>query len=83
MGKNDYPQVFLEECKYIVKENKLTRHITKDLEFFPDESNKSDQEYNANSSFNTNFYNTKSESLNNLLGTKCSCNMCYLKKQFF
>ena len=28
MGKNYYPQVFLEECKYIVKEKKVTRHIT-------------------------------------------------------
>ena len=28
MGKNYYPQVFLEECKYIVNEKEVTRHIT-------------------------------------------------------
>ena len=30
--KNYYPQVFLEECKYIDKEKKMTRYITNDLE---------------------------------------------------
>ena len=29
MGKNYCPQVFLEECKEIVKEKEVTRHITK------------------------------------------------------
>ena len=33
MRKTCYPQVFLEECKYIVKELEVTRHITEDLEF--------------------------------------------------
>ena len=33
MHKTCYPQVFLEECKYIVKELEVTRHITEDLEF--------------------------------------------------
>ena len=31
MGKNCYPQFFLEECKYIVKEKQVTRHITEEL----------------------------------------------------
>ena len=31
MGKNCYPQLFLEECKYIVKEKQVTRHITEEL----------------------------------------------------
>ena len=30
--KNYYSQVFLEECKYIDKEKKMTRYITNDLE---------------------------------------------------
>ena len=32
MGKNYYPQVLLEECKYIVKETEVTRHITEELQ---------------------------------------------------
>ena len=32
MGKNYYPQVFLEEYKYIVKEKEVTWYITEDLE---------------------------------------------------
>ena len=32
MGKSYYPQVFLEECKYIVKEKDVTSHIIEDLE---------------------------------------------------
>ena len=28
IGKNYYPQMFLEECKYIVKEKEVTRQIT-------------------------------------------------------
>ena len=27
-GKNHYPQVFLEECKHVVKENKMPDSIT-------------------------------------------------------
>ena len=32
MDKNCYPQLLLEECKYIVKEKEVTRGITEDLE---------------------------------------------------
>ena len=31
MGKNYYSQVFLEECKYVVKEKEVNRHITEEL----------------------------------------------------
>ena len=31
-GKNYYPQVFLEECKYVVKEKKMPEYITDDIE---------------------------------------------------
>ena len=37
IGKNFYPQVFLVECKYVVKEKKV---ITDDLEISSDDSNK-------------------------------------------
>ena len=42
--ENYYPQVFLEECKYIGKEKKVIRYITDDLSFFNDDSDKSDKE---------------------------------------
>ena len=29
-AKNYYPQVFLEECKYVVKEEKMPKHIIDD-----------------------------------------------------
>ena len=31
MGKKN-PQVFLEECEYVVKENKMTKFINEELE---------------------------------------------------
>ena len=40
-GKNYYPQVFLEKCKYIVKVKKRSKLIIDDLEI---SSNKSDEE---------------------------------------
>ena len=42
MGKCYYPRMFLEECKYIVNERKVNRHITKDLETSSDNSDKED-----------------------------------------
>ena len=44
MGKNYYPQVFLEEYKYIVKEKEVTWYITEDLEIWSDDSDESDEE---------------------------------------
>ena len=44
-GKNYYPQVFLEECKYIVKEKKIPKYIIDDLEISSDSDKKiSDKE---------------------------------------
>ena len=39
MGKNYYPQVFLEECKYVVKEKIMLKYITDDIEISSDEEN--------------------------------------------
>ena len=38
IGKNYYPQVFLEECKYFVKEKEVTKHITEEIEISSDDS---------------------------------------------
>ena len=32
-GKNYYPQLFLEECKYVVKEKKIHNHIIDDVKY--------------------------------------------------
>ena len=31
-GKNYYPQVFLEECKYVIERKKIPEHIIDDRE---------------------------------------------------
>ena len=36
-GKNHYPQVFLEECKHVVKEKKIHDYIINDVEKSADE----------------------------------------------
>ena len=43
-GKNYYPQVFLEECKYVVKVKKLAKYIIKDTEISSDQSNTEDSD---------------------------------------
>ena len=42
-GKNYFPQVFLEECKYVVKEKKIHNYSIGDVEVPSDEEN-SDEE---------------------------------------
>ena len=43
-GKNYYPSVFLEECKYIVKEKKMPEYIADDIEISSDSSNREDSD---------------------------------------
>ena len=38
-GKNCYPQEFLGECKYVVKEKKTPEYITDNVEISSDEEN--------------------------------------------
>ena len=46
VGKNYHSQMFLEECKYVVKEKKIPKYITDDREISSDDSDKenSDEE---------------------------------------
>ena len=37
MGKKCYPQIFLENYKSVVKENKMIKFTNKELEMFSDE----------------------------------------------
>ena len=46
-GENYYPQVFVEECKYVVKENKIPKYITDNIEMSSD----SDRENSDEESF--------------------------------
>ena len=39
-GKNYYPQVFLEECKYMAKEKKVSEYITDETEIASDDSDR-------------------------------------------
>ena len=43
-GINFYPEVFLEDCKYVVKEKKIPKYITGDLEIFSDSDRKNSVE---------------------------------------
>ena len=50
MGKNYYPQVYLEEFKDIVKEKEVTMYITEEQEISTD-SKESNQEWVKTGSF--------------------------------
>ena len=47
-GNNYYTQVFLEECKYIVKEKMMPENITDDIEISSDVSDRANS-YEENS----------------------------------
>ena len=40
IGKNHYPQVFVEECKYVAKEKKTPEYITEDIDISSDDSDR-------------------------------------------
>lgn len=44
MGKNYYPQVFLEELKYIFREKEVNGNIDRDIDISYDDSDESDKE---------------------------------------
>ena len=39
VGKKYYPQVFLEECKYVKRKNKMVNYINDDLEIHSSDEN--------------------------------------------
>ena len=47
-GKIYYPQVFLEECKYVIKEKKIPKDIIEDIEISSDSDRKNFDEENFN-----------------------------------
>ena len=46
-GKNHYPQVFLEECKYVAKEKKIPKYIIDDKEVSSDSDGENSDEENS------------------------------------
>ena len=40
-GKNYYPQIFWEECKYVIKEEKIPKYINDDIEISSDSNEES------------------------------------------
>ena len=46
-GKNFYPQVFLEECKYVVKEKMIPKYIIDDIEISSDSDRENSDEENS------------------------------------
>ena len=47
-GKNYYPQVFLEEFKYVVKGKMMPEYITDDIEILSDSDRENSDEENSN-----------------------------------
>ena len=47
-GKNYYPQVFVEECKYVAKEKKMPEYFTNDIEISSDSDREDSDEENSN-----------------------------------
>ena len=56
-----YPQVLLDECKYVVKERKMSKFITDDIEISSDDSNRenSDEENSNEENSIYNFFSRK------------------------
>ena len=44
MGKKDYPQVYLEECKYKIKKIQMSRFINTELDLDSESDSESDDE---------------------------------------
>ena len=52
IDKNYYPQVFLKECKYVVKEKKNSKYIIDDIEISSDSDREnSDKENSSEDNF--------------------------------
>ena len=46
-GKNYYPQVLLEECKYVIQEKKIPKYIIDDIEISSDSDRENSDEKNS------------------------------------
>ena len=65
-GKNYYPQVFLEECKYVVKEEKIPKYIIEDIEVSSDSERENSDEENSDEK-NSDKKNLKNTNITHIL----------------
>ena len=65
-GKNYYPQVFLEECKYVVKEEKIPKYIIEDIEVSSDSERENSDEENSDEK-NSDEKNLKNTNITHIL----------------
>ena len=52
-----YPQVFLEECKYVVKEKKIPKYIIDNIEFSSDSDEENSDKENLDEENEKYFFN--------------------------
>ena len=64
--KNYYPQVFLEECKYVVKEEKIPKYIIEDIEVSSDSERENSDEENSDEK-NSDEKNLKNTNITHIL----------------
>ena len=60
-GKNYCPQVFLEECKYVVKEKKMPEYITDSIEVSFEVSDRDDSDEEISNKKNSDEENSNEE----------------------
>ena len=77
-GKVYYPEVFLEECKYVVKGRKMPKYTIKDIEISSDESDRENSEEETFDKENSNEESSDEESLLRVPYLK----MYFFRKQF-
>ena len=50
--KNHYLEVFLEECKYVVKEKRMSKYVTDDINISSGDSDRQHSNYSDNENSN-------------------------------
>ena len=60
-GKNYYPQAFLEECKYVVKEKKMPEYITDGIDISSNNSYEENSDEENSNEENSNEENSNEE----------------------
>ena len=55
--KNYYPQVLLEECKYVVKEKKVSNYIAHDMNISSDDFDRENSDYSDEENLRANIRN--------------------------
>ena len=50
-SNNYYPEVFIEECKYVLKEKNISKYITDNIEISSDSYEENSDEENSNEKY--------------------------------